>query len=166
MSAGAASAHRHEPKRERLTVGRDPTLAIDYCAQGDLGRTLQRLFDKNKNRQLDPEELERLEAHLAREATAFLRITVDGAALPLTQRIAGGGVFADEVCAQIEARAQAPLAPGDHTLVLADRHKDRGLAFTVEIALEASASWRTRPLPVETLGGSRQLTLEFTIAAH
>jgi hypothetical protein len=164
LAAGAASAHRHEPKRERLTVGREPALAIEYCAQGDLGRTLQRLFDKNRNRILEPEELGKLEAHLAHEATAFLRITVDGAPVPLTERLTGGGVFADEVCAQIDARAVSPIAAGNHRLVLADRHKDRGLAFTVELALAPGASWRTRPLPVETLGGGRELSLEFSLA--
>jgi hypothetical protein len=82
----------------------------------------------------------------------------------MVQHLRGGSVFNDQVCANVELEAEAPLAAGDHRLVLTDRHKDRSLTFSVELSLGDGAAWRSRLLPVESLGGARRaLTIDFAV---
>jgi hypothetical protein len=159
-----ALANRREPKRDRLTVGARPRLEMEYCAQGDVGRALQRRFDKNRTRVLEPEELELLEGYLAREALALVKLTADGRPFPMAQHLRGGSVFQDQVCANLELEAESPLAAGDHRVVLADRHADRSLTFSVELQLAPGAAWRSHLQPVESLGGARRaLTVDFAV---
>jgi hypothetical protein len=131
LTSAVASAHRDEfPKRDRLEL--TPTalsLRIDYClATSDESRLLFRLFDRDRSGQLDDPESAALLAHLARLATAFVTLEIDGRPLPLHQaaaELSGPSAASLALSAVVILTAPLGLKPGRHRLRLGDRHKDR-----------------------------------------
>ena len=138
VAVGLAGAHPAAlPKADRLLIDRRVTLTIDYRVAGDVARTLRRIVGDDRRR---------LARHLAREATAFLELTVDGQRRRPEITAASVGLDDDSIGVQIELRCGAPLGPGAHTLILADRHKDRRISVPVTIVLGPQMHF-TRPPP-------------------
>ena len=151
VAAGLAEAHPvATAKQDRLQVDREVTLTIDYRLAGDVARTLLRIVGDDRPR---------LARHLAREATAFLELTVDGQRRPLEISAATVGLEGDSIGARLELRFGAPLEPGAHALILADRHKDRRISVPVAIVLGPRARFARPPPLAAFVDGAHRLEL-------
>lgn len=168
--AAFASAHRERyPKRDVLTLERTRVvLSIDYVVpRGELAAGLRRVFDRDRDGELGDKERGQLARHLAREATAFLSLTVDGRAARLTERTAmldATGGEDERLSLHVELAADAPLDPGDHTLRLADRHKDRRISVPLAVKLTPGITWRVRPPVLLLLDPSRAAMLQIKVS--
>jgi len=148
-----AAANGHEtrsPKRDELRVSpSEMIVTIEYqVPRGDLARALRAIFDRDKSGALDEEETARLGRHLAREATAFLALAVDGkpAALAVGEPVVDARGPADEAIAiVVRATARVALAGGAHALRFADHHKDRRFPVPVRLLWEAGAVPKKAP---------------------
>jgi hypothetical protein len=149
-----ARAHGHAetaPKRDRLELRRDGArLELEYAVpEGEEARALRRLFDLDRSGALEPAEQARLGEHLARLATLFLRLTLDGRALPLVRTGADwglGGAGAERLVVRVTTVARAELGDGPHLLRIEDRHKDRRVVVPLTVRLQGLAL-EGAPLP-------------------
>ena len=124
------------------------------------------MFDRDRSGALDDKERAQLQRQLAREATAFLEVSLDGRALRLAPRTAildASGGTDERLSLHLELRADRALAAGDHKLRVADHHKDRRLAIPVAVTLGQGVTYRTRPPLVLTVDATRAALLELRI---
>ncbi len=150
----AASAHGvPAPKQDELRVSpSEIVVTIAYqVPRGDLARALRRIFDRDRDGALDAAETARLGAHLAREATAFLALTVDGKAAAFAVGppvVDAAGPADDAIAVTVQATARVPLAVGAHQLRFADHHKDRRFGIPLRVVFERGTAPKKK-LPPE-----------------
>jgi hypothetical protein len=136
-AGGIAAAHKSIPKQVAVTLRRDAVeVVVEYVVEGDVARTLRRL--------LPPE---RVGAHLAREALAFLVVSVDGAPLALEQTGLHLEILPQGYYARVTVGAALPLRDGRHALRVVDRHKDRRVSVPVRLEAGRWVTVRERGLP-------------------
>lgn len=162
--AGAASAHRVAyPKTDRLHLTpQGLELRIEYVVADPAEATvLVRLFDRDRSGTLEAGEQAALREHLCKLASTFVRLELDGNALPLARREAellplGNG---QPLAAALTLSAQASLAGGAHTLRISDRHKDRAIAVPLRVTT-SGVRIATPLVPQPLLADGRPLTLQ------
>lgn len=161
----SAQAHRVQyPKMDTLSVSpRSVTLQIEYLIpSAEESGLLYRLFDRDRSGSLDASEQQALREYLCQQAGGFVRLELDGRALPLVRTHAAlGRASAGELLAvSLTLEAAIPMAHGAHTLRLFDRHKDRALAVPVRVATQG-VRLTTPLLPLPLLAAEQPLQLGF-----
>ncbi|MSP59339.1 MAG: hypothetical protein EXR72_03180 [Myxococcales bacterium] len=169
LASAPAVAHEDRiPKRERLTLSSgSASLNIEYAVpRGDVARALAGIFDRDRSGDLEAGERALLGRHLAREATAFVALTVDGVTVVLlpgaapTVTVGGRDGPLLIVC---DLAATVALTPGAHRVVLSDRHKDRRVVIPVEVHLGDRLTWRARPAPLPSVDAAHPLDLAIAV---
>lgn len=140
LLAGHSLAH---PKREVVRIEREKVLVeVSYeLAPGDDAGSIRRLFDKNRDGILEPSEVKGATEFLARVATLFLELSIDGVpAKPVREEVRSHGLQGrtdDTSAAAILVRLSLPwptLTAAPRVLRLADR--DRDVSVHVPVHLE------------------------------
>ncbi len=133
-------AHRQEfPKRDELLVEpRRVTLTIKYLIPStEESELLRHLFDRDRSGSLEESEQKALLSHLGVQATAFLKLTLDGQPIPLTRERAELSPANDRqsvLAVVLTLTAPLALGAGRHHLRLFDRHKDRHLVVPLRLS--------------------------------
>lgn len=167
-AGGDAHAHRVEfPKRDTLRVARDRlTLQVEYVVQSaDEARVLRQLFDRDRSGSLDAQEQRALLAHLARQATAFVKLEFDGKPLELHEERAQLGGDGASVDILLSALLKEKPDEGRHHLRVRDRHKDRRIAVPLRIFGEQTRVVSPLP-PLPLLDEDHAVDFDLEISAR
>lgn len=171
LFSAVASGHKEEfPKRDALLIEAGQlTLTVQYMVPAsEEAEVLRRLFDRDRSGQLEAAEQAALRGYLSAQASAFVKVALDGKALQLRQeRVELGPIGAQREALSATLTLSLPLSltPGRHQLRFSDRHKDR----RVQVPLRVSApGLRLRsnlpPLPLLDEWHAAELELEVTPA--
>lgn len=171
--SAVAAGHKEEfPKRDALLI--EPgrlTLTVQYVVPAsEEAEVLRHLFDRDRSGQLEGAELDALRSYLSTQASAFVKLALDGKALQLKQeQIELGPIPIDArreaLSAVLTLSLPLSLSPGRHQLRFSDRHKDRRVQVPLRIS---GRGLRVRsnlpPLPLLDEGHVAELELEVTPA--
>ena len=169
LHCSIAGAHvERYPKRDALTIA--PTglrLTVDYLVpSGDVALALRKIFDRDHSGALDDGERAALREHLAKEATVFLRVSLDGRDVKLEPRTTIADVSGAEderMTVHVELAATQQIAEGDHRVLVSDHHKDRRIAVPLRVTLAAGVRWKSRPPLLITVDGAHDAELAVVV---
>jgi len=160
-------AHAVEfPKRDALRLSRDRvSLRVQYVVStSDEAQVLRRLFDRDRSGALEDPERQALLQHLCRQATAFVRLSLDGQPIELAIEHAELGADSTSADILLSAPLIEKLGRGRHQLRLFDRHKDRKVAVPLRVFSRDLQIHSALP-PLVMLDESRPLEMSIEISA-
>lgn len=138
----APPARAHDlvaPKIDRLHVSRNEVrIAVDYAVEPAKAGEMRAIFDRDADGAITGKERDAAQAWLRAAATAFLSVNVDGRKLELREievKFRGLDAKAGDLGGVFVLSSPLSLAPGVHTLELADRHKDERIEVPVRVTL-------------------------------
>lgn len=151
LQCGLSEAHQlPHPKIDEIILTPQGVLAgIRYTLPaGDEPKSLRRLFDENKNGEVDAQEAERLLDYLEISLLSSLTVRLDGERLLLERAVRRGVAIAgqsdrgSEMGIELILKSKEPIAYGLHTIEIFDRGP------SLQAPVPVSILWKDGLLPL------------------